>query len=649
MAAEPTFNRVTLEQLLGKRFFYAPAFSLYGGVAGLYDYGPPGCALQANVLEVWRKHFVLEEDMLEVDCSIMTPSEVLKTSGHVDRFSDWMCKDLKTGEIFRADHLVENVLEARLEGDKIARNTPVEITADKDERKRRKAAKVAAVRLDDATVQTYKETLAQIDNYSGPELGELMRTFGIKSPETGNDISEPVVFNLMFASSIGPTGQFPGFLRPETAQGQFLNFKRLLEFNNDRMPFASAQIGRSFRNEISPREGLLRVREFTMAEIEHYVDPTKKDHSRFHEVASYKLKILPASVQLQGKTELLEIAVGEAVEKQMIDNQTLGYFLVRIHIFLTKIGINPDRVRFRQHMKNEMAHYACDCWDAEIHTSYGWKECVGCADRSAYDLTVHSNRTGEKLVVRERLPEPLVEEKLQLEINKRVFGPRFKKDAKAVEDHLTSLDQSALEQLKKLHDEIGTFSVSVNDQSFDITKDLISSFERGSITTHVREYTPNVIEPSFGIGRILYCLMEHVYWVRPEGEQRGVLSFPPVVAPTKCLLVPLSTNDVFVPVLNKVSAQLRRNGVSSKIDDSGASIGRRYARNDELGTPFGITVDFQSAQDNTITLRERDSTKQIREKIEVIVELVKEMCEGKTTWAEVSAKYPAFVSQEIAG
>src|SRR5690349_12520967 len=121
--------------------------------------------------------------------------------------------------------------------------------------------------------------------------------------------------------------------------------------------------------------------------------------------------------------------------------------------------------------------------------------------------------------------------------------------------------------------------------------------------------------------------MEHVYWTRPEGEARGVLSFPPVIAPTKCLLVPLSTNEVFVPILNKVSAQLRRSGVSSKIDDSGASIGRRYARNDELGTPFGITVDFQSAQDDTITLRERDSTKQIREKIEVIVDLVKDMCE----------------------
>lgn len=139
-----------------------PSFQRKTGVAGLYDYGPPGCALQANVLDIWRKHFVLEEDMLEVDCSIMTPAEVLKTSGHVDRFSDWMCKDLKTGEIFRADHLVENVLEARLDGDKLARNAPVETKADKDEKKKKKAAKVTAVRLEDSVVQAYKEILAQV-------------------------------------------------------------------------------------------------------------------------------------------------------------------------------------------------------------------------------------------------------------------------------------------------------------------------------------------------------------------------------------------------------------------------------------------------------------------------------------------------------
>jgi glycyl-tRNA synthetase len=159
-------------------------------------------------------------------------------------------------------------------------------------------------------------------------------------------------------------------LRPETAQGQFLNFKKLLEFNNDKMPFASAQVGRSFRNEISPRSGLLRVREFTMAEIEHYVDPENKSHPKFEDFKDVVLTILPKDVQLSGKTETVDMTIGEAVAKKVVDNETLGYFMARIHLFLTKIGIKPDRLRFRQHMDNEMAHYACDCWDAEIKTSY---------------------------------------------------------------------------------------------------------------------------------------------------------------------------------------------------------------------------------------------------------------------------------------
>lgn len=136
-----------------------------------------------------------------------------------------------------------------------------------------------------------------------------------------------------------------------------------------------------------------------MAEIEHYVDPLDKDHERFDEVKDTVLTLLPKDVQEAGRTELVQKSIGEAVSSGMVDNQTLGYFLARIHLFLLKIGIDPKRLRFRQHMGNEMAHYASDCWDAEIHTSYGWIECVGCADRSAYDLTVHSKKTKRDLVV----------------------------------------------------------------------------------------------------------------------------------------------------------------------------------------------------------------------------------------------------------
>jgi glycyl-tRNA synthetase len=174
----------------------------------------------------------------------------------------------------------------------------------------------------------------------------------------------------MFDTAIGPSGDKKGYLRPETAQGQFLNFSKLLDFNNARMPFASASIGKSFRNEISPRAGLLRVREFLMAEIEHFVDPKDKKHPRFVEVQDLKCRFLPKDVQQAGKADISEATVGEAVSSGMVDNETLGYFLARIWMFLRKIGCDMSRVRFRQHMNNEMAHYASDCWDAELHTSY---------------------------------------------------------------------------------------------------------------------------------------------------------------------------------------------------------------------------------------------------------------------------------------
>ncbi|CAJ0830384.1 14098_t:CDS:10 [Entrophospora sp. SA101] len=634
-AATATFNRSALEEVLKKRFFYAPSFQIYGGVGGLYDYGPAGCALQTNILDIWRKHFVLEEDMLEMDGSIMTLADVLKTSGHVDKFTDWMTKDVKTGDIFRADHLIENVLEKRLIDDKQLKAVDSVVVGDDRE----------------SVKNEYEGILAKIDNYTGPELGEIIRKHNIKSPETNNDLSEPVEFNLMFETSIGPTGHLKGidFSLTKTAQGQFLNFKKFLEFNNSKMPFASTSIGRSFRNEISPRSGLLRVREFTMAEIEHYVDPDKKDHARFDEVKDIKLRLLPQSIQEEGKLEPVEMSIGEAVNKKIVDNQTLGYFLARIHLFLLKLGIKYEKLRFRQHMPNEMAHYACDCWDAEIQSSYGWIECVGCADRSAYDLTVHSNRTKEKLVVRESLQTPIVYEKTILEINKKVFGPKFRQKSKIVEEYLVGLNDIELDNLKKaLDDGDGKTNVTVgtDGDTYEITSDLVT-ISRQTISEHVREYTPNVIEPSFGIGRILYSLIEHVFWTREGDEQRSVLSFPPRVAPFKCLLVPLSNNPVFSELVRDISNKLRKLGISIKVDDSSNSIGRRYSRNDELGTPFAITIDFQSVKDGTTTLRERDTTKQIRTETSDILQLLKGLLEEEKTWDEIVSRYGEFIQQEL--
>ncbi|CAH0026820.1 unnamed protein product [Clonostachys rhizophaga] len=645
-------DKVLLEAMLKRRLFYTPSFEIYGGVAGLYDYGPPGCALQANIIDQWRKHFILEEDMLEVDCTVLTPHEVLKTSGHVDKFADWMCKDPKNGEIMRADHFVEAVLEARLRGDKEARGQAI-VEKEADPKKKKKKAKSEAVKLDDAVVTEYEEVLAKIDNYDGPELGQLIKKYELKNPETGVLPSDPVAFNLMFQTSIGPSSNLAGYLRPETAQGQFLNFAKLLEFNQSGMPFASASIGKSYRNEISPRAGLLRVREFLMAEIEHFVDPEGgKKHPRFTEVEDIELVLLDRDTQLSGKTATKSIKIGEAVKTKLVDNETLGYFIARIHLFMIKIGVDVSKMRFRQHMANEMAHYAADCWDCELLTSSGWVECVGCADRSAYDLSVHAKKTGAPLLVRQQREVPLVIEEWQIDVEKKKFGPLFKKDARTVEGALEATTQEQREKLAKELSDNGKITLDVagvGNGQVEITKDSIK-IEFRKRTENVREFTPNVIEPSFGIGRTLYALLEHNFWTRASDggdEARGVLSFPPIVAPTKVLIVPLSSNVQFKPNLKKLSQRLRGLGISSRVDDSSASIGKRYSRNDELGTPFGITVDFQTLQDQTLTLRDRDSTRQVRAEEDKIVDAIKSLADGSKTWVDIEAELPKFEGQEI--
>lgn len=589
--------------------------------------------------------------MLEVDCTMLTPEPILKTSGHVDKFADWMCKDPKNGEIFRADHLVEQVLEARLKGNKEARGQTVEVDEAKEAKKKKKVKDTKAVKLDDAVVKEYEEILAQIDNFGGEELGQLIKKYDIKGPSTGAELDPPRAFNLMFSTTIGPSAGTPnGYLRPETAQGQFLNFQKLLEFNQQSMPFASASIGKSFRNEISPRSGLLRVREFLMAEIEHFVDPESgKKHERFEDVKDVKLVLLDRDTQLSGSTKTREVSIGEAVATKLVDNETLGYFLTRIQSFLLKIGVDRTKLRFRQHMANEMAHYAADCWDAELLTSYGWIECVGCADRSAYDLSVHAKKTGAPLCVRETRAEPLKIEEYQVDIEKKKFGPKFKKDAKTVEQAIEALTQDVREKLSLNLEKEGKIEVNVpgvGDGKVELEKDLIKIEKRTRIE-HIREYTPNVIEPSFGIGRILYSMIEHVYWSRPGDEARGVLSFPPTIAPTKVLLVPLSNAPQFKPLVQKLTARLRRLAIANKIDDSSASIGKRYSRNDELGTPFGVTVDFQTLKDGSVTLRDRDTTTQVRASEDEIVAALKLLVDGEETWDDIKKRLPLFEGQDV--
>ncbi|XP_050663556.1 glycine--tRNA ligase [Leptidea sinapis] len=612
---EEMFDRAKMEDLIKRRFFYDQSFAIYGGITGQFDFGPMGCALKTNMIQLWRKFFILQEQMLEVDCSILTPEPVLKASGHVERFADLMTKDVKSGECFRLDHLIK----AHLEKIKSEKNTSSELKAE------------------------IEDIIVKLDGMTSDEMSALMERFNMKSPVSGNDLTPPIEFNLMFNTQIGPSGLVKGFLRPETAQGIFVNFKRLLEFNQGRLPFAAAQIGNSFRNEISPRSGLLRVREFTMCEIEHFCDG--KDHPKFESVRNTAMLLYSADNQEQGRPAEV-MTIGEAVSKGIVNNETLGYFMARIHLYMLAVGIDPKKLRFRQHMGNEMAHYACDCWDAECLSSYGWIECVGCADRSAYDLTQHTKATGIRLAAEKKLPAPKQIEVVEAVANKATIGKQFKKHAKAINDALAALDSTSLEELHSKLETDKEYTLTTVDGEFKLTPDLVS-VKKSQKTVHVEEIIPSVIEPSFGIGRILYCILEHNFKMREGDEQRTYFSLPATVAPMKCAVLPLSGNAEFQPFVRKLSEELTNEDVSHKVDDSSGSIGRRYARTDELGVPYAITVDFDSLNEpNTVTLRERDGMGQVRLLLSEVPKVVKDLANSKISWAQVEAKYPKFDQQE---
>merc|ERR1719244_638546 len=610
------FDRSKMDDTLKRRFFFDQSFAIYGGVTGQFDFGPMGCAMKSNLLNAWRKFFVLEEHMLEVDCTVLTPEPVLSASGHVERFADLMVKDLVNGECFRLDHLIKAHLE--------------KICADK--------------KTTEETKAECADIVVKLDDFGKEKLSEIMNKFNVVSPVTGNKLSEPIEFNLMFQTHIGPSGAVKGFLRPETAQGIFVNFKRLLEFNQGRLPFAAAQIGNSFRNEISPRSGLIRVREFTMAEIEHFCDPVDKSHPKFSGVATIKMTLYSACDQMAGEAAKV-FSIGDAVKSGMVANETLGYFMARIQAFLLKMGVDSDRLRFRQHMANEMAHYACDCWDAELLTSYGWVECVGCADRSAYDLTQHTIATGVKLCAEKKLPEPVTRDIVEIVPNKGAIGKAFKKEAKGVTDMLSKL---SLEEATKVESDlaVGETSFELDGKKVTLSKDMIS-VKKYQKTFHVEEIIPSVIEPSFGVGRVMYAIFEHNFKVREGDEQRTFFSLPPVISPLKCSLLPLSNNTDFTPLVQRISQALTDNDVSHRVDDSSGSIGKRYARTDEVAIPFGITVDFDSLKEpHSVTLRERDSTTQIRIGVDQVSEVVRQLSTGRSTWEEVQKKFPKFESQE---
>ena len=514
-----------------KRGIFQPAFDAYGGLAGFLDYGPVGVRMRRRILEVWRKHYVINAGCLELDGALVGPEALFQASGHLGEFDDALVDCEECGKQFRADHLVDG-------GEEMSR----------------------------------------------ADLANAIAN--VSCPNCSSALSEMSAFNLMFATSVGAGKGTPGYLRPETAQSIFLAFPWLLRQNRGKLPFAGAQIGRSFRNEISPRQGPLRMREFTQMEVEHFFLPNDEPKLT-SDLREIPIVLLPAEGQEINTT------IGKAFDSKVISSSLVATHLARAQNFLITIGIPNKKLRFRQHGSNEMAHYSSDCWDGEINTSLGWIEVIGVAHRGDYDLSAHGNASSKEF----RVPIPGTEQEAEVwrpDIGK--LGKEFRGDAKLI-----------LKAIKDIELKPG-ISLNIDGESIVLDESYMNlKVERKSQMAY-----PNVVEPSFGLDRILYCLLESSWNV--EGEREWV-SLPQDTSPYDLLVAPLMTKDGLDEKAHEILKAAIDVGVDAYYDEAG-SIGRRYARADEIGIFYSMTIDHQTLEDGTITLRERDSKNQSRIPIE---------------------------------
>ncbi len=564
-------NHEKMMNIGAKRGFLWPSFEIYSGVSGFTDYGPLGATLKNNIMQKWRKQYTAGEGFYEIESPTVMPKEVLKASGHVDNFTDPMTKCEKCGEVFRADHIIEEV------------------------------------------------TGQDVESLPNEEMDQIVIKNNIKCPTCGGDLAKIWNYNLMFKTQIGAKGTKPGYMRPETAQGIFILFKRLSRFYRNKLPFGVVQLGKAYRNEISPRQGVIRLREFTQAECEIFLDPENKTNPKFKNITDEVLDLCSQDVQINEKEEL-HITAQEAIDTGIISSEMLTYQLYLARKFLNELGIPNEMLRFRQHLPGEMAHYALDCWDVECLTDqYGWVEIIGIADRGNYDLTQHGKESNEELSIYIPYDEPKTITKNTVKPNLKVFGPTFKGDAPKIMGWLKNCDAN---ELKEKIDADGKYTLEL-DNTYELTSEHLL-FEETTEEVKGEKLIPHVIEPSFGIDRILYCVLLHSFHSanKEDEEDKDYFKFQNEIAPIQVSVLPLVNKKGLDIIASEIQENLRNNGFTVDYDGSG-SIGRRYARADEIGIPVAITVDFDTKEDNTVTVRNRDTEEQERVPITELSKVIK--------------------------
>ena len=561
-------------ELSKRRGFFFQSSEAYGGVAGFQTYGPEGAELKRKLENSWRENFSRKLGHREIEAPTVMPEPVFEASGHLDGFDDMIVECPECGESIRADHLVED-------------NTDID----------------------------------EAEGHSTEQIEVLIEEHDLFCTRCGNSLAGVEVedFNLMFETSIGPGSGDTGYLRPETAQGIFVEFPRLKEYMRNQLPFGITQIGKAYRNEISPRKGLVRTREFTQAELEHFIDPDE-DKPDIRDVRDVELKLYPVEEQQKTDGEYIYATVEEAVEEGIV-HEWVAYYLGVAKNWYESIGIDMDRFRFRQHNEGERAHYATDCWDAESDIGdedEDWLEIAGFAYRGCYDLTKHKEYSGDEkdFQIFKEYDEPKVTEQTELNPDMGYFGPEFGDQAQEVVEELEELKEREPEAF-----EADKVMIEIDGDNYMIPSEK-AGFEKKEVKKSGEHIVPHVVEPSFGVDRTVYTVLVHGFAEdKVDGEDRTLMQLSPEIAPTQVAVFPLMDKEGLGEKAREIASNLREKGFSVKYDDTG-NIGKRYRRQDEVGTPICVTVDYETLEEDpeTVTLRDRDSTMQKRVKISELEE-----------------------------
>jgi len=480
-AGNKTFDSVA--EIAASRGFFWPTAEIYPDkLAGFFEYGPNGLALKNNILKIWREELIEKEDIIEIDGCQILPKSVFQASGHLKNFNDPLITCSKCGFKTRADKLIQ---------ESIGKEIP--------------------------------------EKLSNEDYDELLKKNKIICPKCKSFFNKTERWNMMLKTGIGAESK-EAYLRPETCQSIFVNFPRIYKTSRLKLPFGIAQTGKVFRNEIAPRQGLIREREFNQMEIEIFFNPEKEDEIKnFNEIEK---EILP----LYLKDKLQKVSSEEAVKKKVVKSKLVAYYLTILKQFYLKLGIPEDKMRFRYVPEEDRPFYSKETWDFEVQINTGWLELCACNHRSDYDLSGHQK---------------------------------------------------------------------VSKQSFEIVDESVG-----------KKVLPNIFELSAGVDRTLYAILELTYKDEPKND-RTIFSFPEKLAPVQVAIFPL-VNKERMPELAKKVYEMLKPQFKCFYDESG-SIGRRYRRQDEIGTPLCLTIDGQTVKDDTVTIRERDSMKQTRVKIKDLV------------------------------